>query len=315
MIINKEKNFVSAVVYVHNNEGQIKGFLDQILSVLGENFEKYEIICVNDASEDDSAAAIKQMADRFGDTVVSIINMGFFQGREMAMNAGVDLSIGDFVFEFDSLEQDYELDLIMQVYRHSLKGGFDIVSAAPERIKRRSVRWYYSFFNLFSKYHLKMRPESFRILSRRSINRVRALTVTVPYRKAVYANCGLKMDCLVYSPKAMDRRAKDKAISKYRSALALDTLILFTDIAGWFVNVMIFATLISTFALAGYMLFVAFGRKEPVVWWMMMSFLLSLGFCALFTCMATIIKYLSIIEGLVFKRQRYVIESIEKIAQ
>ncbi len=214
-----------------------------------------------------------------------------------------------------ALRQDYELDLIMQVYRHSLKGGFDIVSAAPKRINKRSVRWYYGFFNLFSKYHLKLRPESFRILSRRSINRVRALTVTVPYRKAVYANCGLKMDCIVYKPKAVDRKVKDKAISKYRSALALDTLILFTDIAGWFVNVMIFATLLSTFAIAGYMLFVSFGRKEPVVWWMVMSFLLSLGFCALFTCMATIIKYLSIIEGLVFKRQRYVIESIEKIAK
>ncbi len=315
MITNKEKNFVSAVIYVYNNEDQIEVFLKTIVGILRDNFEKFEVICVNDSSTDKSAESVRQMIDEFGDTVVSIINMGFFQGREMSMSAGVDLSIGDFVFEFDSMELDFDPGLIMDVYRHSMKGGFDIVSAAPDRINSRSTRFYYSFFNIFSKYHLKMRPETFRILSRRSINRVRALTVSVPYRKAVYANCGLRMDRIIYSPIAMHRKAKDKAVRSYRGVLALDTLILFTDVAAWFVNVMIFATLLSTFTLAGYMAYVALGLKEQVVWWMVLSFLVSLGFCAVFTCMATIVKYLSTIESLVFKRQKYVIESIEKIAK
>ena len=48
------------------------------------------------------------------------------------MNAGVDLAIGDFVFEFDTVCMDYKTELLMQVYRRSLE-GFDIVSASAMR--------------------------------------------------------------------------------------------------------------------------------------------------------------------------------------
>ena len=49
---NKEKNFMSAVVYINNDEKIVKKFLKQLNNVLTENFEKYEIICVNDCSSD-----------------------------------------------------------------------------------------------------------------------------------------------------------------------------------------------------------------------------------------------------------------------
>lgn len=38
-MMNKEKNFVSAVVYVHNAGKRIERFLGTILSVLEKNFE------------------------------------------------------------------------------------------------------------------------------------------------------------------------------------------------------------------------------------------------------------------------------------
>ena len=40
MISNKEKNFISAVVYVHNNEKEIGDFLEKINEKLNSNFEK-----------------------------------------------------------------------------------------------------------------------------------------------------------------------------------------------------------------------------------------------------------------------------------
>ena len=51
---NKEKNFVSAIVYVHNAESRIESFLSTVLEVLETNFEHSEIICVNDKSDDKS---------------------------------------------------------------------------------------------------------------------------------------------------------------------------------------------------------------------------------------------------------------------
>ena len=59
---NKEKNFISAVVYVHNAQERIKKFLETIIAVLENNFEHTEIICVNDYSDDFSVERIKETA-------------------------------------------------------------------------------------------------------------------------------------------------------------------------------------------------------------------------------------------------------------
>lgn len=94
---NREKNFASAVVYVHNAEERIEEFLRMIVQVMEDNFEHSEIICVNDASEDASVSVIKKVSQDVTVTSVSVINMSYFHGLELAMNAGVDMSIGDFV--------------------------------------------------------------------------------------------------------------------------------------------------------------------------------------------------------------------------
>ena len=56
---DKEKNFVSAIVYLRNNQDNIVKFLDIVNTFLNDNFLTYEIICVNDASTDDSTNRIK----------------------------------------------------------------------------------------------------------------------------------------------------------------------------------------------------------------------------------------------------------------
>ena len=185
---NKEKNFVSAVVYVHNSETRIMEFLKTIIEVLEENFEHSEIICVNDCSDDMSVEKIKSVSQLATSAGISILNMSYFHGVELAMNAGVDLSIGDFVFEFDNTYLDYDRAEIMKIYRHSLE-GYDIVSAVPDHKEKISSRLFYKVFDHFANLSYQMRTESFRILSRRVINRISSMNKTVPYRKALYANC------------------------------------------------------------------------------------------------------------------------------
>ena len=63
--------------------------------------------------------------------MVNVVHMSFFQGLESAMNAGRDIAIGDFVYEFDDIFVDYEPELIMEVYREMLCGN-DIVAASSK---------------------------------------------------------------------------------------------------------------------------------------------------------------------------------------
>ena len=111
----REKNFISAVIYVHNAEKRISNFLNMVIRVLEDNFDHSEIICVNDSSDDSSVDQIRKTSALANNTSISILNMSCFHGVEMAMNAGVDLAIGDFVLEFDSTVQDYDDSQIMKI--------------------------------------------------------------------------------------------------------------------------------------------------------------------------------------------------------
>ena len=130
-----EKNFISAVIYVHNSSERIEEFLGGVMQTLEQNFEHSEIICVNDCSDDDSVGIVKRIASKQKAVSVTVLNMSYFHGVEAAMNAGVDLAIGDFVFEFDAAMPDFDRQEIMNVYKKSLE-GFDIVSASPDKGQR-----------------------------------------------------------------------------------------------------------------------------------------------------------------------------------
>ena len=75
MMENKEKNFVSAVLYVHNQELYLADFLRKINTILRENFENYEIICVDDRSTDRSVQVIAEFSKIHQEASVSIIHM------------------------------------------------------------------------------------------------------------------------------------------------------------------------------------------------------------------------------------------------
>ena len=313
MISNKEKNFISAVVYVHNNEKEIGDFLEKINEKLNSNFEKYEIICVNDSSIDDSVKEIKKVADNINGTIVSIINMSYYQGIELSMNAGVDLAIGDFVYEFDNINIDYDLDTIIKVYYESLK-GFDIVGAKANKKERLTSRIFYKLYNKNSNSMYQIHTESFRILSRRAINRVKAMNKTIPYRKAIYANCGLKLNVIKYDVVKDFNNKLNKEIKDTRIGLAIDSIILFTDVS---YKVAIFMSLFMMIVaiITGIYTIVVFLCGQPIAGWTTTMLLLSFAFFGIFAILTIMIKYLSILIDLIFKKQKNLIESIEKITK
>ncbi len=310
---NKEKNFMSAVIYVHNAEKRIGIFLRKIIEVLETNFEHSEIICVNDSSDDSSLEEIKKASDGTTSTNISVINMSYYHGIEMAMNAGTDMAIGDFVFELDNTKLDFDSEVLMTIYRHSLK-GYDIVSASPDRKERLSSQIFYKIFDRFTDYPSRMHTESFRILSRRVINRVSSMNRTIPYRKAVYANCGLKTDNIQYRVENVENILADNHEKQYRIGLGIDSLILFTKLGYQFsVTMTVVMMLISVFMLVYSA--VIYATAHPVAGWTTTILFLSIAFLGLFGILTIIIKYLQLLVNLIFKRKHYSLESIEKLTK
>ena len=303
----KEKNFASAVVYCYNDAETIGLFLAQLDKTLDCIFLHYEIIVVNDDSTDESVNIVKKYVAGKEEKRISLLNMSHYQGLETSMNAGVDLSIGDFVFEFDFAYADFDWDMLLNVYNHSLS-GYDIVCASPQQKPRLISRLYYAVFNRYAKLQNNIGIETFRLLSRRAINRIHSITQSIPYRKAAYANCGLSIDTLKYKPiqKVIRKKHAD------RSNVAMDSLILFTDVAyrvtvGLAVIMAIIAAAFAIYALVYWFM------STPVEGWTTTIILIAFGFFGLFIILAMVIKYLQTLVSLSFRKKEYLYESIEKL--
>ncbi|MBR5799776.1 MAG: glycosyltransferase [Lachnospiraceae bacterium] len=308
----KEKKFISVVVYLHNAGDSIRTFLETVISLCKARFEEFEIVCVNDASTDATVEELKEyLAQNPAGAMVNVIHMSFYQGLEAAMNAGRDIAIGDFVYEFDTTEVDYEPELMMEVYEKLLAGN-DIVAARSNGSVRLTSKLFYALYNRTSYAKGKIGPETFRLISRRAINRIKSMGQYIPYRKAVYNNCGLNMATVTYESTGKCGKKK-KAAAAERTGLAMDSFIYFTNALERVSAVISGLFLLLTVGMGIWLVADFFNADKPVEGWLSTMGFLALGFFGVFVLLTIILKYLSVLLNLVFKQQRYLISDIEKV--
>lgn len=300
MVKELEKNFVSAVVYVGKGCGNVQSFFQTLNSQLESHFAQYEIVVVDDCTDGKAIAELKTSAQNL-EKPLTILHMSLQQGIEQCMNAGLDISIGDYVYEFDDTNMNWPADLIWQAYQKAMEGN-DIVNVCPSREETAS-KAFYSVFNQYSGSAYQISTEAFHLVSRRAINRVHAVSENLPYRKAAYAASGLKIGTIKYEGSARHQNSFD---------LAVDSLLLYTT-AGYKVSLGI-ATAMFVLAVMEllYTLFITVGG-HPIEGWTTTMFVITVGFSGLFAVLALVVKYLSLILNTVFKKQQYFVESIEKI--
>lgn len=299
---NKEKNFVSAVVYLHNDGARAVDFCRMLAAELEAHFDQYELVAVDDACTDDTVPALRAWARDLAKPL-TILHMSLHQGLEPCMNAGLDAAIGDYVYEFDSTHHPYDPALVFQAYQTALQGN-DIVSVCPSRTAGDSGL-FYRVFNASSHSAYRLRTDAFRLVTRRAINRVHASSENLPYRKAAYAASGLKMADLEFEGRL-------PAAGESRWMLAMDSLALYTD-AGFKASTAITVCMMALALAELVYTLLIFATGHPIEGWTTTMFVLTLGFAGLFAVLTIVVKYLSLLVDLNFKKQKYLVESIEKI--
>lgn len=310
----KEKNFVSAVIYIRSGEEDTDKNIENLLKVMKEHFEHYEIIFVNDASSDGCVDKIKKIfaKEENNGIAVRIINMSYYYGREIAMSAGVDMAIGDYVFEFDRISSIGD-DIIMKAYYKCIQGT-DIVSVTPKKVAGFSTKLYYKIYNSSSNIKENfLKRELFCVVSRRTINRVKAMAKNIPYRKAMYAQCGLPIETITYEEEEERREKYTRREKEVRYRLASDSLILFTNVVSKITTMLCVLFLLFSLGVGIYVCVIYFGKVKPVEGWSPIMGFLSATFCGIFFVLSIIIKYLTMILQMVFLKEQYMVESVEKI--
>ena len=311
-MMSKISQFVSVVVYIHNNTQNLEKFITTVMSKC-EMFKQCEIIFVDDYSSDNSIDVIKDYYKKNPvDYIVSIIRLGRYHGLEIAMNAGRDMAVGDFVYEFDDMFVDFDDKVIMDAYDKCIEGN-DIVTVSTNVPLKTSSKIYYKVFNNATKLETGIGQESFRLLSRRGINRIIAMGIDIPYRKVIYLNSGLSTANVEYNS-TVGRRPPRITEKTERLDLAIDSFIYFTKMIQRVSMVISGIFILFSIITVIYTLISRFMGNHVGMGWASTLIFLAVGFAGLFGLMAFVIRYLSVIVDMIFKHQKYLVADIEKIS-
>ncbi|MNC27009.1 putative glycosyltransferase [compost metagenome] len=223
------------------------------------------------------------------------------------MMAGLNKSMGDFVFEIESLDLDFDVEILYEMYKTSTSKGFDIVAAASDQTGWKS-RAFYKLINKVSYLNLSLSTETIRLVTRRALNAMQNLKEKVRYRKALYELTGYSKTLIHY--KAVNK-SHTRKVNRENISTAMDVLISFSNFGLRAAHILTFSFFVFSLLMGGYALYNYFFNKSVVEGWTTLMILMSLGFAGLFFIGGVIGEYISRILIEIQNRPFYSTKSVE----
>ncbi len=192
---------ISLVIPVYNEEEVLHELYERLVVVLGSSTRSFEILFVNDGSQDSSLAILAELRHR--DRRVGVIDLSRNFGHQVAITAGLDHAVGEAVVVMDADLQDPPEVILEMIERWS--EGYDIVYGVRRQregetfFKRASAAAFYRILHMLTPVSMPLDSGDFRLMSRRAVtalgslrekNRfIRGMTSWVGYRQ-----CGVEYD-------------------------------------------------------------------------------------------------------------------------
>ncbi len=300
---------ISLVVPCYNEQDSLPIYYKETRKVLGTMDCDYEILFVDDGSQDDTLKIMKEI--RAKDKNVFYISFSRNFGKEPAMYAGLKNAKGDYVAVMDVDLQDPPslLPKMLQILEH---GEYD--SVATRRLSRNGepvirswfARCFYKIINRISDADVVDGARDFRMMHRKMTDAVVALSEYNRFSKGIFGWVGFRTYWLPYEN--VNRIAGETKWSFWKlMKYAIDGMINFSqvplNIASWFGIVM---TIVSVLALV----FVVVRRLvfgDPVDGWAStICVIILIGGIQMF-CMGIMGQYIAKTYVEVKKRPHYII--------
>ncbi len=115
--------FISIVIPVFNESESIAYLLEEVKSVMEANQFNYELIVVNDGSEDNTQAVLDKLTKNIKELLVISLRKNY--GQTAAMAAGFDISRGDIVITLDGDLQNDPNDIPKLI--SEINTGYDLI--------------------------------------------------------------------------------------------------------------------------------------------------------------------------------------------
>ena len=164
---------ISIVIPVYNSYNSLEELYNKLTKTLEKNFDNYELIMVDDHSQDESFKKLKELHEK--DNRIKVIKLAYNFGQQNALMCGFHHSSGDYIVTMDDDLQHLPEDVI-ELYQE-IKKGYDIVYGIPAERQHLFYRRIGSYltdkiFNLITNKSKNIRVSSFRILKRSLLKKV-----------------------------------------------------------------------------------------------------------------------------------------------
>ena len=184
---------LSAVIACYRDAPAVPQMHERLTAVLRKLGVDYEIIFVNDASPDDAAEVLAELAAR--DPHVVVVNHTRNFGSQSAFTSGMRIATGDAVVLLDGDLQDPP-ELIEDFVRRWREGyavvyGVRTTREAP-RLMRFAYKAFYRAFHSLSYVRVPLDAGDFSLLDRRVVDALNALPETNRFVRGLRAWVGFK---------------------------------------------------------------------------------------------------------------------------
>lgn len=197
-----KKRKVSIVICCYNEEKNIPVVVEAIHANLRNTNYIYEIIAVNDGSNDSTQEVLETLS--LIDDKLFFVELSRNFGHQNALKAGLDLSTGDCVISMDAdMQHPPEL---LPVLLEQWEEGYDIVytrraeDKSLGKMKRKSSKWFYRILNSVSDIKLEEGTADFRLMDRRAINVVVNFKGSDLFIRGIVTWIGFKQKDIIYTP-------------------------------------------------------------------------------------------------------------------
>lgn len=165
--------FLSVVFVVRNQSGHIENILSDAASGISSLVSDYELIIVDNASDDDSVSVFKNLTRENGQANLQVYALTKEVDADTASWVGLENALGDFVVVIDPLADG--IGFLPEMLDKAVSGA-DVVFANNEQKPDQSLayRGAYAVFNglyqWFNGIHLAKEAPQYRVLSKRVVN-------------------------------------------------------------------------------------------------------------------------------------------------
>jgi glycosyltransferase involved in cell wall biosynthesis len=206
------KNFtVSIVIPAFNEAGNIEQLVRKLVDTLMD-YHNYEILFVDDGSEDKTLEILKALCRRYNRVRYISLSRNF--GHQNALKAGLDHAIGDCVITMDADLQHppYLIPQLISKWQEGYEVVYTIRLDDPRVsfLKRKTSNLFYKFMNWLSDVHIPKGAADFRLLDRSVVDVLKDTKEYHLFIRGITAWVGFRQYAFEYVP---DERYSGK--SKY----------------------------------------------------------------------------------------------------